>query len=199
MAAGHGGASQFQPLPPQPRGPRVRFGSPDRWLGLRPHDRLTEMRRAQTSPDHGHTGIAEGGARGTNAILPAQCVGRSQAIGSDAGLASVVTLVSITRPVGRRPPRRGGPMRRRLSLVVATLRGSRSTGFNRSRTAPSNCGTSSRRFGPTPATADQECALEPAEHLGMTYSRNIAELLLQALDPTITRNICALSLPYAGG
>jgi pimeloyl-ACP methyl ester carboxylesterase len=48
-------------------------------------------------------------------------------------------------------------------------------------------------------TADRECPLELAEHLGMTYSRNIAQLMLKALDPTISRDVCVLSLPYTGG
>lgn len=48
-------------------------------------------------------------------------------------------------------------------------------------------------------TAGQVCPLELAEHLGMTYSRNIAQLTLKALDPTVTKNVCVLSLPYVGG
>lgn len=48
-------------------------------------------------------------------------------------------------------------------------------------------------------TAGDECSLELAEHLGMTYSRNVAQMVLKALDPTVTRRVCVLSLPYAGG
>ena len=53
--------------------------------------------------------------------------------------------------------------------------------------------------GATNITAGQKCPLELAEHLGLSYSRNIAQLTLKALDPSVSKNVCVLSLPYVGG
>jgi len=53
--------------------------------------------------------------------------------------------------------------------------------------------------GATNIEVNKLCPLELSEHLGMTYSRNVAQLTLKALDPSVTRNVCVLSLPYIGG
>jgi pimeloyl-ACP methyl ester carboxylesterase len=53
--------------------------------------------------------------------------------------------------------------------------------------------------GATNIEVNKVCPLELAEHLGMTYSRNVAQLALKALDPTVTKNVCVVSLPYIGG
>jgi pimeloyl-ACP methyl ester carboxylesterase len=45
----------------------------------------------------------------------------------------------------------------------------------------------------------KRCALDFTEHLGITYSQNSAQLVLKALDPSVTRNVCVLTLPYVGG
>jgi hypothetical protein len=46
---------------------------------------------------------------------------------------------------------------------------------------------------------NKKCPLELSEHLGMTYSRNVAQLTVNALDPSIAKNVCVLSFPYVGG
>jgi hypothetical protein len=53
--------------------------------------------------------------------------------------------------------------------------------------------------GATDITVNNVCPLELSEHLGMTYSENVAQLALKALDPTVTKNVCVPSLPYLGG
>jgi pimeloyl-ACP methyl ester carboxylesterase len=53
--------------------------------------------------------------------------------------------------------------------------------------------------GATDITVNTVCPLELSEHLGMTYSQNVAQLALKALDPTVTKNVCVPSLPYIGG
>ncbi len=53
--------------------------------------------------------------------------------------------------------------------------------------------------GATDITVNNVCPLEFAEHLGMSYSENVAQLALKALDPTVTKNVCVPSLPYIGG
>jgi triacylglycerol esterase/lipase EstA (alpha/beta hydrolase family) len=45
----------------------------------------------------------------------------------------------------------------------------------------------------------KRCPLDFTEHLGITYSQNSAQLVLKALDPSVTRNVCVLTLPYIGG
>ena len=45
----------------------------------------------------------------------------------------------------------------------------------------------------------KQCPLDFTEHLGITYSQNSAQLVLKALDPSVTRNVCVLTLPYIGG
>jgi len=45
----------------------------------------------------------------------------------------------------------------------------------------------------------KQCPLDFTEHLGITYSQNAAQLVLKALDPSVTRNVCVLTLPYVGG
>jgi hypothetical protein len=45
----------------------------------------------------------------------------------------------------------------------------------------------------------KQCPLDLTEHLGITYSQNSAQLVLKALDPSVTRNVCVLTLPYVGG
>ena len=45
---------------------------------------------------------------------------------------------------------------------------------------------------------NKECVLELSEHLGMTYSQNVASRALRALVPS-TKAICKLSTPYSGG
>ncbi len=53
--------------------------------------------------------------------------------------------------------------------------------------------------GATDITVNNVCPLELSEHLGMTYSENVAQLALKALDPTVKKNVCVPSLPYLGG
>jgi triacylglycerol esterase/lipase EstA (alpha/beta hydrolase family) len=53
--------------------------------------------------------------------------------------------------------------------------------------------------GATNIEVNKVCPLELSEHLGMAYSQNVAQLTLKALDPTVTKNVCVLALPYLGG
>jgi len=53
--------------------------------------------------------------------------------------------------------------------------------------------------GATNIEVNKVCPLELSEHLGMTYSRNVAQLAVNALDPSIKKNVCVVSLPYIGG
>ena len=53
--------------------------------------------------------------------------------------------------------------------------------------------------GATNIEIQKVCPLDFTEHLGTTYSQNSAQLVLKALDPTVSRDVCVLTLPYLGG
>jgi pimeloyl-ACP methyl ester carboxylesterase len=53
--------------------------------------------------------------------------------------------------------------------------------------------------GATNIEVNKVCPLELSEHLAMTFSQNVGQLALKALDPAVTKNVCVLSLPYLGG
>jgi hypothetical protein len=50
----------------------------------------------------------------------------------------------------------------------------------------------------TNTLVNSQCPLELAEHLGMSYSRNVASRALKVLVPSTTAT-CVLSTPYSGG
>ncbi|MFI7586966.1 esterase/lipase family protein [Spongisporangium articulatum] len=50
----------------------------------------------------------------------------------------------------------------------------------------------------TNVLVNDECILELSEHLGMTYSQNVASRAARALDGTTAKK-CVVSLPYIGG